>query len=609
MTRGSSNAGRDLAVADPWIAQDDATRTTAPVAHECCVVFADMVGYSALSLRDESATHAMWMDFRAGCLAPVAAIHGGEVIRLLGDGCLLTFANADDALAWCLDVRGRIIDDRIGAVRRWQNLCLRFGAHATRAIREHDDIYGSGVNLAKRLQERAHGDGVLVSGPFLERLGADHGREFRYLGALEYRNIAEPLPTHELVFTERSPPVRDDRDELPSIALMPFANRTGDDDLDWFTEGVIDDVIQSLASLRELRVISRNSTVPLGAKTRDPVEIARILSVRYVLQGTLVGNGERGRLFVALEDARRGETLFSEKCEFSHSDLFAVQDTLVRRIVARITPGVRSAELEKALRKPPANFTAYQNTLRALDLMKSLDREDFVAARAHLEEAHRLDPQFALPVAWLARWHTVLVGQHWAEDREAAVEEAERTARLAISIDRENPLALAAYGHVLSYLKRDYETALVYFDRARQLSPSHALTWILSSATLSYLGKGNEAVEHARMALTLSPSDQDLHQFFDFTSIAYFAAGDLPTALQYAEMSRAERSGYVSNLKMLTVLNQALGYGDAARRHAADLRRVDPELTVSKYRAVGPWSVPSTVKFFARQLRAAGIPE
>ena len=129
-----------------------------------------MVGYCALSLRDESATHAMWMDFRDTCLAPAAKRHGGEVIRLLGDGCLLTFARANDALAWCLDTRGSIVRDRAGPAPRWPNLCLRFGAHATRAIRERDDVYGSGVNLAKRIQERAHGDGVLVSGAFLDRL-------------------------------------------------------------------------------------------------------------------------------------------------------------------------------------------------------------------------------------------------------------------------------------------------------------------------------------------------------------------------------------------------------------------------------------------------------
>ena len=577
--------------------------------HDCCVVFADMVGYSALCLRDEGATHVMWMDFRDSCLAPTVAHHSGEVIRLLGDGCLLVFAEADDALHWCLDVRRRILDDRIGAVRRWPNLCLRFGAHATRAIRENDDIYGSGVNLAKRIQERAHGDGVLVSGTFLDRLHAGRDHEFRYLGELEYRNIAQPLATHELVFGERSPPVREDAGDLPSIAAMPFVNQTGDEGLAWFTDGIIDDVIQSLASLKELRVISRNSTVPLGARTRDPIEIARVLSVRYVLQGTLVGSGERGRLYVTLEDAARGETLFSEKCEFSHSQLFDVQDTLVRRIVGRITPGVRSAELEKALRKPPANFTAYQNMLRALDLMKSLDRDDYMEARSYLDEAHRLDPQFALPVAWLARWHCVFVGQHWGECREQAVEEAERAARRAISIDRENPLALAAYGHVRSYLKRDYDTALVYFDRARQLSPSHALTWILSSATLSYLGEGDEAVEHARMALTLSPSDQDLHQFFDFASIAHFTAGDLVTALHYAEMSHAEKHGYVSNLKMMTMLNGALGNGGEARRYAVQLMEADPSLTVSGYRRMGPWAVPETVEFFAEQLHSAGVPD
>ena len=568
-----------------------------------------MVGYSALSSTHELATHLMWMDFRRTCLDPEVERHGGAVIRLLGDGCLITFEDADAALAWMLDVRGRIVADRIGASARWQSLSLRFGAHHCEVIREKDDIYGAGVNLAKRIQERALGDGVLVSDAFLARLARDPPVPFRYLGELEYRNIAQPLATHEAVFAERTAPLREASDDLPSVAVMPFVNATGDDGLDWFAEGVIDDVIQSLASLKELRVISRNSTVPLAQRTRDPTEIARILKVRYVLQGTIRGNGTAGRLDVSFEDAAAGETLFAQKCGFSHSELFDVQDSLVRQIVGRVTPGVRSVELEKALRKPPANFTAYQSTLRALDLMKRLDRDDFLRARGHLDRAHELDDQFCLPVAWLARWYCVWVGQHWAEDRERAIEEAEEAARLAVALDRENPLALAAYGHVRSYLRRDYETALVYFDRARQLAPSHALTWMLSSATLSYLGKGAEAVEHARTGLILSPNDQDIHQFYDFASMAHLVAEEDDAALAYAEMSHAEQPRYVSNLKTLAILNQGRGRSETARRLVATILEIDPSFSLSSYREASPFAGSERFDWYVENLAAAGVPD
>ena len=321
-----------------------------------------------------------------------------------------------------------------------------------------------------------------------------------------------------------------------------------------------------------------------------------------------MGNGERGRIHVSLEDARRGETLFSERCEFSHGELFDVQDILVRQVVGRITPGVRSAELEKALRKPPANFTAYQCTLRALDLMKRMDRDEFMEARDYLERARQLDDQFALPTAWLVRWYCVYVGQHWGPDREGAIKEAEEVARQAVALDRENPLALAAYGHVRSYLRRDFETALVYFDRARQLSPSHALTWILSSATLSYLEKGDEAVEHARMALTLSPNDQDICQFYDFAGIAHFVQGDMKSALLFAEMSYAENPKYVSVLKCLTAYNGIVGNPAAARSYASKLLALDSTFTVAKHAANSPMKRGQKLDSFLHGLEAAGIP-
>ena len=584
----------------------DTARRTAT--RERVVVFADMVGYSALSSTHELATHLMWMDFRQTCLDPAAHAHEGHVIRMLGDGCLLTFPDADRALAWMLDVRARIVADRLGAGGRWQNLSLRFGGHVADVICESGDIYGSGVNLAKRIQERALGDGVLVSQAFVDHLSAGHDVPLRYLGELEYRNIAQPLATHEIVFAEATRPIREETDELPSIAVMPLVNRTGDPSLDWFADGVLDDVIDSLSSLKELRVISRNSTVPLAQRTRDPHEIARILSVRYVLQGSLVGNGERGRIHVSLEDAKSGDTLLAQKREFSHSELFDVQDIVVRQVVGRITPGVRSAELDKALRKPPANFTAYQCTLRALDLMKRLDRDGFMEARDYLERARRLDDQFALPVAWLARWYCVYVGQHWGENRERSIGEAEDIARQAVALDRENPLALAAYGHVRSYLRRDYETALVYFDRSRQLSPSHALTWILSSATLSYLNKGAEAVEHAKMALTLSPNDQDITQFYDFAGIAHFVADDMPAALAFAEMSYAEQPGYVSVLKSLAAFNGMMGNREAARHYAVQLLDRDPSFTVSTHAVNSPMQHGPRLEAYLQGLEVAGIP-
>ncbi len=573
------------------------------------IVFADMVGYSALMARDEERTHALWMDFVHECLAPAGRECGARIMRTLGDGCLLSFADGADALAWCARVRGEICADRGAHVPRWRGLSMRFAIHACPVIEEGGEIYGDGVNIAKRLQERAPADGLLLSGDVVESLPTDKRPELRYLGALSYKNIETPVPTYEQIFKDAGPGRREGEHDLPAIAVLPFRNLTQSPDLDYFAEGVIEDIIFSLSGLRELHVISRGSTSAFAGQTVDPRDVARLLSVRYVLQGSLRAAGETVRMRVSFEDALSGETIFGEICEFPHSELFAFQDNIVRKIVARVAPNVRALELEKALRKPPGNFTAYQCTLRALDLMRTLDRADFAAARAQLEKAMELDPDFVLPIAWAVRWHTINLGQNWSADREGDLAQVRALATRAVTLDRQNPLALAAYGHMKSYLERDNTTALVYFDRARQVGPSHSVVWMLSSATLSYLGKGEEAIAHAKHGLSLSPNDYELFQYYDFLCLAHLCAEKYEEAHVWAKLSRAENPGYLSNVLQTIACTAALGLEAEAAAAKEELARLQPNFSLARYRRRCPISEENFRARFLAHLEAAGVPE
>lgn len=572
------------------------------------VVFADMVGYSALSARDEVGTHTMWMNFVDTCLAPVGQRFEANMMRTLGDGCLVSFNNAADALHWCIEVRRAILSDRQNIAPRWPALSMRFGAHACVVIHDNGEIYGDGVNITKRLQERASGDGVLLSEVIHDQLDEENV-DFRYLGALKFKNLEDTVSTYEVIFPDAEPIHRNEGQTLPSIAILPFRNLTGNKEYDYFTEGVIDDIIFSLSGLRELQVIARGSTLAFAQKSVDPRDVARILSVRYVLQGTIRFANDTVRLSISFEDAQTGDTIFGELSEFPHRELFNVQDNIVRKIVSRVAPNVRALELEGALRKPADNFTAYQCTLRALDLMRTLKRDDFGKAKVQLDKAMELDPSFVLPIAWAVRWHLVNIGQNWCEDRTDETETARDLAAKAIGLDRQNPLALAAYGHVKSYLDHDYTTALVYFDRARQIGPSHAIVWILSSATLAYLGKGEEAVEHAKRGLELSPNDYELFQFYDFLSFAYICCENFEEGLVWAKLSRAENPNYTSNLRQLIVCNSALGEDDQAKIYVEELLKLDPSFNLTNYRSKSPFQHQSKKDMFVGHLESAGLPK
>lgn len=568
-----------------------------------------MVGYSSLTARSESGTHRMWMDFTESCLKPFGSARGADIMRLLGDGCLISFENAEQALSWAREVRSEILEDRAKTTSRWPGMSMRFGLHFTDVIHDNNEVYGDGVNTAKRLQEKAQSDGILLTDAVRDELSNVPESDIRFLGALSFKNLEHAVPTYEIIFTDIEPVRRDSGSELPSIAVLPFRNLTSNDEYDYFAEGVIDDIIFSLSGLKELHVIARGSTVAYAKKTVDPRDVARQLSVRYILQGSIRQVGETVRLSVSFEDAQAGETIFGEKCEFPHRELFDIQDNIVRNIVSRVAPNVRALELEGALRKPAGNFTAYQCTLRALDLMRTLDRDDFMQAKENLDRAMDLDPDFVLPIAWAVRWHTIRLGQDWAKDRKGDITAVRELATRAVNIDRQNPLALAAYGHVKGYLERDYTTAMVYFDRARQVGPSHAIVWMLSSATLAYQGKGTESVEHAQHGLELSPNDYELYQFYDFLCFAHYCNQSYEEALTWAKLSRSENPNYLANHLLSVACYTALNMKTKADEALQTLMKSQPDFGLTRYRKSCPIEENEFRDRFIGHLKTAGLPE
>lgn len=575
-----------------------------------CVVFADMAGYSALTSQDEVGTHDMWMRFIDDVVKPQTKSRGGHLIRTLGDGILLTFQSTSAALEWSMAVQDQIQQGRIGKTARYTGLSLRIGVHICEAIVDGNDVYGDGVNITKRLQESVEPDGIIISEDFYHATKKSVPVEVRTLGYLTLKNIGEPIRAYEVIR-------RKDQDvvglalakmKLPSIAVLPLQNLSGDDDFKYFTDGVVEDIIVSLSAMKELLVISRASALAFNSGDSDPREVGRVLDVRYVLMGTLRRSTSKIRLSVSLCDTSNGEIVFSEKSEFYHKDLFDTQDRIVEHIVSRIAPNVRASESTKALRKPPDNFTAYDLTLKALDLMTHLNKVSFDQALKHLKAAMELDPKFAMPVAYAARWHCIYIGQGWDDDREKYVTSAREYASRAVSLDRQNALGLAAYGHVKSYLERDYDSALVFLDRAREMGPSQSIAWILSSGTLSYVGRYEEAIEHARHGVRLSPNDPDIFQYYDFLCMAYYLNRDFEEAVKWGERSFAEKPDYTSNWRLMVVSSAGAGNMERARFFARKIMARELDFETEQFVAeFCPFREAADRKMYTEHLLSAGL--
>jgi len=551
------------------------------------IAFTDIVGYSILMASDERRTHARWMSILEEIIRPEAARHHGVIVKSTGDGVLAEFPSALDAVEWAQAVQVGVAAQRGTEGRRGPHRApdrdphRRGGQRPQRHLRRRRQPRGAAAGARAARRHHLVRDGA--------RAVARHGRRRRprprAATAEELRRAGTRLCARSAA-ARLAVPVSTLETTLPSIAVLPFWNLGGDPKNEYFADGVVDDIIMSLAGLRELMVISRASTLFYSGRQPDPREVGRALGERYVLTGSIRRLGGTVRVSSQLCEAATGAALWAEQMEVGTEELFEVQDRIVSKIVGGIAPNVRSAELQRAMRKRPEVFTAYDCMLRALEVLSKLDRTNFPQARVFLDQAMQHDANFAMPFAWAARWHSINIGQGWSQDWKADAGEAARLALRAIDLDKGNAVALATYGHVRSFLFHECESALFYFDRALAACPNLALAWILSSATMSYLGRGREAIERAERALRLSPFDRDLYVYYGFLAMAHYASGNFEEALRWGRVSASENPGYTSTLRGLIVALAALDRLEEAREIGRRLLAQDPSFRVSIYASI-----------------------
>ena len=583
-----------------------------PTRRLAAVAFVDVVGYTILMSSDESRTHIRWMKVLDDVIRPRTSHYNGRIVKLMGDGVLAEFSSALDAVEWAQDIQAQVPSAQVEGNELDPSIVLRIAINLGDVIATDFDIYGDGVNVAARLQEHAEPGGVLISESVYDVVRGTVGKLARDVGYLQLKNLDKSVRVYAL--TVDAPkivvPSRIHRESLPSIAVLPLQNLSGDPSDDYFADGVVEDIVLSLAGLRELFVISRASTIKYRGSPPDPREVGRALGARYIAFGTVRRSDRSVRVSIEACDSQTQETVWGDTVEVAPGELFDLQDHIVQKIVAGIAPNVRKTELRHALRKRPDSFTAYDYALKAMQIINSLDKQTFLRARDFLDKAIAEDPHFAMPVAWAARWHSLYVGQGWSANPSADSVKGIELAARAIELDGENALALATFGHLKSFLFHEYDGALIYFDRALAACPNHSLAWILSSATLSYIGETQQAISRAEHALRLSPFDQSLFSYYMFLNLAHYAKGEYAESVKWGRMSANENGLYTANHRILMAGLAGLGRLEEAREVAAAMMTMEPEFGLRTYeRTRQPFRNQQIRELYMKHLRMAGLPE
>jgi adenylate cyclase len=578
----------------------------------------DIKDYSVMMSLDEEATHKRVGQDLAAVVRGIRK-HGGRVFNFTGDGLLAEFNSSRETLQSALRIQSASAK-RNGRRPANGRIEYRIGINAGGIVVQSGRVGGDTVNIAARLEQIAEAGQICISEAVYTQVDTSIKANYTNIGAVRLKNIRYPVGTYRVSLPrgkgdrENAPnrasavPI-DSQDYRPSIAILPFDNPSGNADSDYFSDGLVEDVIVSLAGLRELRVISRASTLSYRSGETDVREVARILGIRYVLAGSIRRSAQIIRASVELTDAQTGFSIWGEIFEFPPGDLFEVQDQFVQRIVTRIAPHIREEELRRAMRQRPDSLTAYDRTLRALHLMDYMDKDTFGQARDVLRQAMEDDPHFAMPVAWSVWWHLTWVGQAWSDDPAADFTAALKFAERAIALDPNNALGLAMMAHLHSFMLHDYGTAMTFFARAIEAGPGNAIVVAMHALTLAYLGHGEEAVRRANQAIRLSPLDHRMFLFHNILAWAHFAAGSFAEAVTWARASSGASPRFTANIRILIGSLAAAGNEQEARAAAARLLELEPDFTLSRYeQTLQPYHDPDIRTRFLACLATAGLP-
>lgn len=365
------------------------------------ILAADVVGYSAMMDRDEEATLVALKAHRDAVFDPRIVAHKGRIIKLVGDGTLVEFPSVVDAVQFARDIQKHLVDEQ-------SPVQLRIGIHLGDIIADDADIYGHGVNVAARLEPLSPVGGMCISSVVYDSIGRRVAEGFAEIGEHRLKNISSPVSLYTWSPNAQDTPVRlHESSEKPSIAVLPFENMSNDEEQQFFSDGISEDIITGLSKFRTLLVVARNSSFQFRQSGLGDGEIARQLGVEYLVEGSVRKSGNRVRVSAQLITAKTGQQLWAERFDRDLEDIFAVQDEIAQNITAVLPGRVQHDVATQSTNKPTENMKAYELLLKGKALRDGLNPLDIAKAKACFEKVLELDPDYARAYMYLADTYVV----------------------------------------------------------------------------------------------------------------------------------------------------------------------------------------------------------
>ena len=618
------------------------------------IMSADVVGYSKLMGDDEAAT----VQTLAVCKDVMSALieqHRGRVVDSQGDNMLAEFASVVDAVQCAVAIQ-KEVNSRNAELPEHRKMKFRIGINLGDVIQEEDRIYGDGVNIAARLEALADPGGICISKTAFDHIETKLPLGYEFLGEQEVKNIAKPVGAYRVLmeprvtvaeekkkqrlipiwrgkavisgsialfviilgvvvwqFYSRPPSIEPASEgkmafplpDKPSIAVLPFANISGDPEQDYFSDGLTEEIITALSKVPKLFVIARNSVFTYKGKPIKVKQVAEELGVKFVLVGSIRKAGDKIRITAQLIDAISGHHLWAERYDRKLKEIFAVQDELTKNIITAMQVKLTEGEQARTAAKGTNNLEAYLKCLQAMATMRQFNIESNALAKQLAQEAIALDPEYAMAYIVLSSTHQMDV---WLGTSKSPKQSTAKSMELIQKAIELNPNYAEAYGHLgFTYsMLGEHDKAVANAERAVVLNPNSAYAHMRLGHTLRFADRNAEAIPEYIKAIRLNPIPPTNYLFG--LGMAYHRTGQHELGIKWCEKAvRQDPDSFLAHL-LLTEIYSEVGREKEARAQAAEVLRINPKFTVDIWEKAIKSKNIEEKKRTMDALRKAGLP-
>ncbi len=570
------------------------------------ILAVDVAGYSRLMGVDEEGTLATLKASRREIIDPKIVEHRGRIVKTTGDGALVEFASAVDAVRCAMEIQ-RAMAERNAHIPEDRRFEFRIGINVGDIMIDDDDIYGDGVNIAARIEMLASPGAICLSDNAYQQIKGKLTLDVSDMGERQLKNIAQPVRVHSVRDgsatagpTTLAPP------DKPSIAVLPFTNMSGDPEQEYFSDGISEDIITDLSKIAGLMVISRNSCFTYKGRAVDTRTVGRDLGVRSVLEGSIRRSGNRVRITAQLVDAATGGHLWAERYDRDLTDLFAVQDDVTRRIVDALKVTLSAAEKARLATSEACNVEAYDYFMRGREFLygENKSRDKFEQAKDIFTKALELDHNYSQAYAGLGWAYIFDYFNRWSDDPDSSLRLARQNVDQAVEKDPNEPFARAMAG-LAALLQKDFDRATSEVEIALSLNPNYAFAYNCLGSIHTYSGRPLEAIAVIERAMRLDPAWSQ--QYLHFLGTAYLLAGKYETAAALLRQRVFLVPGTDFTRAVLASALGHLGQVDEARRVWHELKEINPKYSFREHFSRQPFR-QEDVERIGEGLTKAGLP-